>query len=78
MDFFSVSQLLQIRQVAEVALVGDTFPDDVGTIRAYGVCAVDAEENIACIDEVFQEGDTQFVGSHHGEVELGVSLFRQQ
>ena len=69
-----VPKLLQVVQVVEVALVGDAFPDDVGAVGLRGVGSVDAEEDVARVNEVFHEGDAQLVGSHHGEVELGIAL----
>ena len=72
-----MSELLQVVQVAEVALVGDALPDDVGAVALPEVGAVNAEEDVAGVNEVLHEGDAQLVGAHYGEVQMSVSLSRQ-
>ena len=50
-------ELLQVAEVAEVAFVGYALPYHVGAVALLKVGAVDAQEYVAGVNEVFHEGD---------------------
>ena len=58
---FSVTQLLQIVEAREVALVGDALPDAAGGVALCQGHAVDAQEDVGGIHQSFHEGDAHLV-----------------
>ncbi len=51
--------MLEKAQVVEIALVGDTFPDD-GVFVGSGTEAIDAKEGEGGVDDATHKGKSQF------------------